>query len=183
MLSRLAKNTLIAALMGSTFLAVAGFENLLAEPEPLAQIQAEHIMLATSDYHGTISWYRENLGFRIKHEWTVPEFPNLQLAYLEKNGFIIEVVASPDTPQVNAPKNFAERLQQPGIGHFAFLVSDVDAVTASLAVKGIEIIVPPTSFPDSGRRLSFVEDNNGYMIEFLQELPLGERVPYTGEGE
>ncbi|MGB3612166.1 MAG: VOC family protein [Elainellaceae cyanobacterium] len=138
-------------------------------------------MISTADYDGTISWYRENLGFRIKHEWTVPELPELQLAYLEKNGFIVEVVASPDTSRPTPPENFSERLQQPGIGHFAFVVTDVDAVTASLEAKGVTIIVPPTNFPNSGRRLSFVEDNNGYMIEFLEELPLEERVPYTGD--
>lgn len=183
MLSRLAKNTLIAVLAGSTFVAFTGSNRLPAQPDPLAQMRAEHVMIATSDYDGTISWYREKLGFRIKHEWTVPEFPDLQLAYLEKNEFIIEIVASPNTPVASSPANFVERLQQPGIGHFAFLVNDVDATTATLEAKGVAVIVPPTSFPDSGRRLSFIEDNNGYMIEFLQELPLGERIPYTGEGE
>ncbi|MEM1292172.1 MAG: hypothetical protein AAGH67_11915 [Cyanobacteria bacterium P01_H01_bin.162] len=35
------------------------------------------------------------------------------------------------------------------------------------------------SFPDSGRRGAFFEDNNGNLIEFLEELPLSERQPYT----
>lgn len=179
MLSKLKKNTLVAALISSTVMTLAVSERLQSQPDPLSQMKAEHVMVATSDYDGTIAWYRQNLGFRIKHEWTVPEFPDLQLAYLEKNDFIIEVVASPSTPVTSRPDNFADRLRQPGIGHFAFLVSDVDAVTTALDAKGVEVIVPPTSFPDRGRRLSF-EDNNGYMIEFLQELPLAERVPYTG---
>lgn len=182
MLSVLKKNTLAAVLIGSTFATIIGSERILSQPDPLAQMQAEHVMIATADYSDTIAWYRESLGFHIKHEWTVPEFPDLQLAYLQKNDFIIEVVASYNTPVVAPPEDFAERLLQPGIGHFAFLVNDVDATTAALEAKGVEIIVPPTSFPDSGRRLSFIEDNNGYMIEFLQELPPDERAPYTGEG-
>ncbi|MGD1861956.1 MAG: VOC family protein [Leptolyngbyaceae cyanobacterium] len=155
-------------------------ESDLVASAPLATMQAEHVMIATSDYEETLAWYQKNLGFRIKHEWTVPEFPNLQLAYLEKNDFIIEVVASPDTPSPNPPEEFAARLQQPGIGHFAFLVDDVDAIVVALEAKGVEMILPPTSFPDSGRRVSFIADNNGYLIEFLAELPLSERVPYTG---
>ncbi|MEO0409856.1 MAG: hypothetical protein AAF289_21145 [Cyanobacteria bacterium P01_A01_bin.135] len=46
--------------------------------------------------------------------------------------------------------------------------------------KGVEVVVPPTSFPDSGRHLPFVEDHNGYRIEFLEELLVEARVPYTG---
>ncbi len=149
--------------------------------EPLSTMQAEHVMLTTSDYEETLTWYQDKLGFRIKHEWTVPEFTDLQLAYLEKNGFIIEVVASPDTPNVQVPETFAERLQQPGVGHFAFLVEDVDAAIANLEAKGVEIVLSPTSFPNSGRRVAFFEDNNGNLIEFLEELPLGERQPYSGE--
>lgn len=186
------RNILIATLI-STTVAITAIANHLpvsqrvaisqpsaANNDPL-QLRAEHVMIATSDYDGTLTWYQEKLGFRIKHEWTVPEFPDLQLAYLEKNEFIVEVVASPDTPNAKAPEDFMARLQQPGIGHFAFLVDDVDAVTATLEAKGVKVVVPPTSFPDSGRRLSFVEDNNGYMIEFLKELPPSDRKPYTGE--
>lgn len=180
MLNTLKRNALIAVLFGSAIAPTALADSTLSSTDPISQIRAEHIMLATTDYSGTLAWYRDNLGFRIKHEWTVPEFPDLQLAYLEKNDFIIEVVASPNVPNANAPEDFVARLQQPGIGHFAFLVDDVDAATAVLEAKGVNVIVPPTSFPDSGRRLSFFEDNNGNMIEFLEELPLGERAPYTG---
>jgi catechol 2,3-dioxygenase-like lactoylglutathione lyase family enzyme/ketosteroid isomerase-like protein len=151
-----------------------------SEKNALAGLRAEHVMIGTNDYDGTLSWYQDHLGFRIKHEWTVPEFADLKLAYLEKNDFVIEVVASPNTSEAEYPDGFADRLQQPGFGHLAFLVNDVDKLSAELEAKGVTFVVPPTSFPASGRRLSFVEDNNGNMIEFLQELPLGERAAYTG---
>ncbi|MEO0768136.1 MAG: VOC family protein [Cyanobacteria bacterium J06649_4] len=184
MLNTFRNRMLAVLLMGSALTTPAIAEKLQSESdlpasEPLATMRAEHVMLTTADYDATLTWYQENLGFRIKHEWTVPEFPRLQLAYLEKNGFIIEVVASPDTPAISAPESFAERLQQPGVGHFAFLVADVDAAIADLAAKDVVIVLPPTSFPDSGRRVAFFEDNNGNLIEFLEELPLGERQPYT----
>lgn len=148
--------------------------------DPLDSMKAEHIMVATNDYNETMAWYQDTLDFRIKHEWTVPEFPGLQLAYLEKNGYIVEIVASADTPDMDIPENFAERFSNPGIGHFAFLVEDVDAVAADLQAKNVSMPMPPTSFPDSGRRLIFIEDNNGNVIEFLEELPLSERKAYTG---
>lgn len=189
-LTMIRRNTLIAALSGfAVATAIAYGLPALTEGTPqqtsatdsLSELRAEHVMIATPDYNGTIDWYRQKLGFRVKHEWTVPEFPDLQLAYLEKNGFIVEVIASPDTPKAKMPEDFIARQQQPGIGHFAFLVDDVDAVTSALEAEGVKVVLPPTSFPDSGRRIAFVEDNNGYLIEFLKELPLSERKPYTGD--
>ena len=175
------KKKLLAALaIGTALAAPAVAINVRLQSDSLAQMQAEHVMLATADYEETLTWYQENLGFRIKHEWTVPEFPDLQLAYLEKNGFIVEVVASSNTPELETAGDFSSRLQQPGIRHFAFLVDDVDAAIATLEARDVEIILSPTSFPDSGRRVAFFEDNNGNLIEFLEELPLGERQPYTG---
>ena len=171
---------LVALLAGSVFGIAAIANELRAETSPLSSMRAEHVMLATNDYDETLAWYQQHLGFRIKHEWTVPEFPDLELAYLEKNGFIIEVVASPQTSDLEAPDDFAERLQQPGIGHFAFCVDDVDAAIASLEAQGVRPVLPPTSFPDSGRRVAFFEDNNGYLIEFLEELPPSDRQPYRG---
>ena len=185
MLHTFKEKVLTALLIGTALTAPAIAKTLRAESnpastEPLATMRAEHVMLTTVDYQGTLSWYQNKLGFRIKHEWTVPEFPDLKLAYLEKNGFIIEVVSSRETQAMATPDNFAERLQQPGVGHFAFLVADVDEAIATLKEKDVTVIVPPTSFPNSGRRVAFFEDNNGNLIEFLEELPLGERQPYTG---
>ncbi|MEM9534401.1 MAG: VOC family protein [Cyanobacteria bacterium P01_E01_bin.45] len=174
--------TKLVALFASSVFGIAAIANeLRAEINPLSSMRAEHVMLATNDYNETLDWYQEQLGFRIKHEWTVSEFPDLELAYLEKNGFIIEVVASPQTSDLKTPDDFAERLQQPGIGHFAFFVDDVDAAIASLEAQGIQPVLPPTSFPNSGRRVAFFEDNNGHLIEFLEELPPSDRQPYTGE--
>ncbi|MEM9566812.1 MAG: VOC family protein [Cyanobacteria bacterium P01_E01_bin.34] len=174
--------TKLAALLAGSVLGVAALASeLRADIGPLSSMRAEHVMLATNDYKETLAWYQQNLGFRIKHEWTVSEFPDLELAYLEKNGFIIKVVASPQTSDLEAPDDFAERLQQPGIGHFAFFVDDVDAAIASLEALGVQPVLPPTSFPDSGRRVAFFEDNNGHLIEFLEELSPSDRQPYTGE--
>ena len=140
-------------------------------PDPLSQIRAEHVMISTDDYDGTIAWYREMLGFAVRHEWTVPEFPGVQLAYIELNGFIIEVVGTPQAFQEQmTPPDLATALSDRGFGHLAFLAADVDAVAEELEQRGAEIILPPTSFPDSGRRLIFIRDNNGNLIEFLTPL-------------
>jgi catechol 2,3-dioxygenase-like lactoylglutathione lyase family enzyme len=128
-------------------------------------------MLSTADYDGTIAWYRDNLGFQVIHEWTVPEFEGVRLAYMQLNGFIIEVVSTPDAFQEEKiPGDLVSALSDRGFGHLAFLAADVDAVAAELKSRGVKLVVPPTSFPDAGRRLIFVQDNNGNYIEFLTPL-------------
>ena len=140
-------------------------------PNPLSQVRAEHVMISTGDYAGTIAWYRDKLGFSVKREWTVPELPGLELAYIELNGFIIEVVGTPKAFQKReTPGTLEETLSDRGFGHLAFLAADVDAVAEELVSRGVELDVPPTSFPDSGRRLIFLRDNNGNSIEFLTPL-------------
>ncbi|MBE9108527.1 VOC family protein [Nodosilinea sp. LEGE 07298] len=140
-------------------------------PDPLAQIRAEHVMISTGDYDGTIAWYRDKLGFQILQEWTVPEFADVQLAYLQLNGFIIEVVSTPNAFQAEQiPADLVTALSDRGFGHLAFLAADVDAVAAELVARGVPLVVPPTSFPDAGRRLIFIQDNNGNYIEFLTPL-------------
>lgn len=140
-------------------------------PDPLSQVRAEHIMISTGDYAGTIAWYRDKLGFTVIHEWTVPELQGIELAYIELNGFIIEVVGTPEPFQKRAtPSTLKELLSDRGIGHIAFLAADVDAVAKELIARGVQLDVPPTSFPDSGRRLIFLRDNNGNSIEFLTPL-------------
>lgn len=141
------------------------------KPDPLSQIRAEHVMISTGDYAGTIAWYRDKLGFAVKHEWTLPELPGIELAYIELNGFVIEIVGTPEAFQERKlPSSLGEALSDRGFGHLAFLAADVDAVAQELVERGVELDVPPTSFPDAGRRLIFVRDNNGNSIEFLTPL-------------
>ena len=128
-------------------------------------------MISTGDYDGTIAWYRDKLGFTVRHEWTVTEFLGAKLAYLELNGFMIEVVETPEPFQQKAvPEDLGSALGDRGFGHLAFLAADVDAVAAELESRGVPLVVPPTSFADAGRRLIFVQDNNGNYLEFLTPL-------------
>ena len=141
------------------------------QPDPLSQIRAEHVMISTANYDETIAWYTEKLGFQIVQEWTVPEFEGVQLAYIELNGFVIEVVSTPEAFQEEKiPGDLATALGDRGYGHLAFLAADVDAVAEALEARGVVLVVPPTSFPDAGRRLIFIQDNNGNYIEFLTPL-------------
>jgi catechol 2,3-dioxygenase-like lactoylglutathione lyase family enzyme len=140
----------------------------------IARIRAEHAMLGTPDYDATLAWWTDVLGFRVEIEWTVPALPGLRLAYLEKNGFRLEVVGSPERFQARgAPADLGQHLTDSGYAHLAFVADDVDAVMAELAAKGVPGFFPATSFPDVGRRVAFVMDPHGNVVEFATDLAGG----------
>lgn len=140
----------------------------------IARMRVEHAMLGTPDYDATLAWWTGVLDFRVEVEWTVPALPGLRLAYLEKNGFRLEVVGSPERFQVRAaPADLGQHLTDGGYAHLAFVVDDVDAVMAELAAKGVAVFFPPTSFPDVGRRVAFIMDPHGNVVEFAADLPEG----------
>ena len=138
----------------------------------LATARVEHVMLGTGDYDATLNWWTEKLDFTVEIEWTVPDFPGMRLAYLAKNGFRIEIVGKPERLQPRkTPRALEEHLIDSGFSHLAFVVEDVDQVMAELAQKGVAPFFPPTSFPDVGRRVGFVQDDQGNVIEFAADLP------------
>ena len=146
----------------------------IAPTQPLAGLRADHVMISTDDYAGTLEWYQEMLGFSVQLEWTVPEFPGVKLAYLALGEFLIEVVETPTAFQSKAtPEDLATALQDRGFGHLAFSVTDVDAAADSLSRRGVHFVLPPTSFPDVARRVTFFRDNNGNLLELVMPMAEG----------
>ncbi len=134
---------------------------------PLDGMQPDHVCIGVQDIEAAIAWYRKILGFEIDHRWSVPELPGFQFAYIQKNGYRIELIDSGGDVS-GEPENLAfnEFLRLRGFSHVCFRVESVDAATTEVEDRGIKIDVPPTDFPDNGRRISFFRDLDGNYIEF-----------------
>ena len=134
-------------------------------------ISIDHIMICVPNYEETLQWYREKLDATIEKEWTVDELPDLQLAYLDIHGFRLEVVASTQAQNgMPVASDFGESLRTTGIGHFCFRVDDVDEALAEMNRRGVPTFVEAADYPNVGRRVGFVKDNNGNIIEFAGGL-------------
>ena len=133
----------------------------------LNSMRIDHVMISVPNYQETLQWYQEKLNATIEKEWTVDELPDLQLAYLDVNGFRIEVVGTTQA-QAGMPdfKDFGEALRTTGIGHFCFRVDSVDDAISKLNQKGVPTFVEAADYPNIGVRVGFVKDNNGNVIEF-----------------
>ena len=143
----------------------------LPKANPLAMMRADHIMISTADYQGTVDWYRTVLGFEVVREWDIAGYEDVEVGYIAANGFMIEVVATSEEFQSEkvAPDVFTA-MSDRGYVHLAFSSADVDAVAAELISRGVELELPPTNFDAAGVRLLFIRDNNGNLIEIVTPL-------------
>lgn len=133
----------------------------------LDTIQPDHVCIGVPDIDAAIEWYRDTLGFKIDQQWIVPELPGFRLAYIKKNGYRIELIDSGEGISGKAQElAFDEFLRMRGFSHVCFLVENVDMAIAEVESRGVKIDVPPTDFPDVGRRISFFRDLHGNYIEF-----------------
>ena len=138
---------------------------------PLALMRADHIMISTDDYDGTVDWYNRILGFEVVREWDIDGYPDVDVGYISANGFMIEVVGTKQAFQdeVVAPDVFTAMSDRVYV-HMAFNSADVDGVAAELISRGVELELAPTNFDAAGVRLLFIRDNNGNLIEIVTPL-------------
>ena len=167
---------IVVAMIMSAMTAAAFAEDLSQKdssptPNPLALMRADHIMISTADYKGTVEWYNSILGFEVVREWDIDGYPDVDVGYIAANGFMIEVVGTAKEFQVEkvAPDVFTA-MSDRGYVHLAFTSADVDAVAAELIRRGVELELPPTDFDAAGVRLLFIRDNNGNLIEIVTPL-------------
>jgi methylmalonyl-CoA/ethylmalonyl-CoA epimerase len=141
--------------------------------QAIAGIKADHLCISVTNFAETVEWYKSVLGFKEEVLWKVDGYDNLELGYLTLNGFRIEIVGDKTQPKTNvSPKDFAAHFTHQGFTHICFYVDDIDQTIELLAQKGVEVLFPPQTFQLNTyhRRIAFIKDNNGNVIEFGGEL-------------
>jgi catechol 2,3-dioxygenase-like lactoylglutathione lyase family enzyme len=58
-------------------------------------------------------------------------------------------------------------MQTSGLGHVAFEVDDLDAVFAAMTAAGGAEVWAPRPSPEPGRRMAFVHDLDGNLLELI----------------
>lgn len=163
--------TSLVGLMMFCLSSLAFAEGAAPKVNPLALMRADHIMISTADYSGTVEWYRSVLGFEVVREWDIDGHPDVDVGYIAANGFKIEVVGTKEAFQAEkSPPDVFAAMSDRGYVHLAFSSVDVDAVAEELISRGVELELPPTNFDAAGVRLLFIRDNNGNLIEIVTPL-------------
>ena len=116
-----------------------------------------HVAIIGTDYQRTREFYVDKLGFAVIRDTRRPEKGDCKLD-LRLKGLELEVFIKPDAPK---RPSYPEAC---GLRHLAFRVTDVPAVVAELAEKGIAC--EPIRTDDlTGEQMTFFFDPDGLPLE------------------
>lgn len=116
-----------------------------------------HVAIIGTDYQRTREFYVDKLGFAVIRDTRRPEKGDCKLD-LRLNGLELEVFIKPDAPK---RPSYPEAC---GLRHLAFRVTDVPAVVAELAEKGIAC-EPILTDDLTGEQMTFFFDPDGLPLE------------------
>jgi glyoxylase I family protein len=143
-----------------------GFQMPALNPKSmLAGLNGNHVGIRVPDYAAAIKWYTEKLDFRIIHEW---DYADEKLAYLapaNTNDFWIEILAGGKLTPKAKYDDLGKSLGEGGYHHICFHVTNLDGVLAELKQRNVTTVGQPFYLKEINRRLAFVQDPWGNMIE------------------
>jgi len=139
---------------------------------PFASMNGHHVAVRVPDFEAAKRWYVEKLDFRVIHEW---RYADLQLAYVgpaTDDHFYIELLGDGEPKPVPKPvyTNLGDSLRLAGYHHFCLNVRDMDAAIAEFRRRGVTIVTEPFELPVISRRLAFIADPFGNLVELAQVL-------------
>lgn len=135
-----------------------------------SSMKGAHVALRVPNYEASKNWYIEKLDFRVVHEWP---FGDLQLAYLappNDDNFWIELLAGGNPALQNTYTDLNESLHPSGYHHFCMDTDSVDNTLIELKRRNVNIIGEAFDLPIIGKRLAFIADNDGNLIELAEKL-------------
>jgi len=137
---------------------------------PFSNMRGAHVAVRVPDYEASKKWYMEKLDFRLVHEWP---FGDLQLAYLapaNDDNFWIELLAGGNPAPAANYTDLNESLHPQGYHHFCIDVPNVDKALAELRRRGVSVVGEPFDLAAIGKRLAFISDPWGNLIELAEQL-------------
>jgi glyoxylase I family protein len=138
---------------------------------PFASFGGHHVGVRVPDYDAAKEWYTTKLDFRVLQEWP---YGDLKLAYLmpaNDDDFHIELLAGPVPHPRPVHDDLAVSLDYGGYQHICLQVSIIDTALAELRQRGVDIVGEPFEIEAISRRLAFIRDPWGNMIELAETLP------------
>lgn len=137
---------------------------------PFASMRGHHVAVRVPDFAAGKRWYTEKLDFRVIHEWP---YADQQLAYLapaNDDAFLIELLGGGNPPPIPKPvyTDLGDSLRLQGYHHYCLNVASVDDTLAELRRRGVTIVTEAFELPVINRRLAFLADPWGNLIELAE---------------
>lgn len=122
-----------------------------------------HTMLRVGDLERSLRFYTDVLDMRVlrRHDYPEGRFTLAFVGYQdESEGAVLELTHNWDTAHYEVGT---------GYGHIALEVDDAAAACARVAERGGKVTRPAGPMKHGTTVIAFVEDPDGYKIEFIQK--------------
>lgn len=141
---------------------------------PDQQFWFHHVGVSVADMDGSIAWWEDILGFTLERRYVLANIP-AEIAMLANGPLHVELLKVPAPKPAAAERHVPDDdLQTCGNKHVAFSVADVRAFIAEISGRGAEVVWLKEL--SNGRAASFIRDNEGNLIEFVQFPRIDEAV-------
>ncbi len=120
----------------------------------------DHVEIVPRDFEGTIDFFLNVLGFKMKQRQKVNNPPFQEVAYLTLNDTMVELMS------VQSPAPLSSEPWIVGYRAMALEVEDMDKAVAYLKSKGVEITWGPVNLGTSKR--AEIQTPDGISIELRQ---------------
>ena len=125
-------------------------------------MQLLHTMIRVGDLDKSINFYTKVLGMKLLRRKDYPD-GKFTLAFVgygdEANTAVIELTHNWETKRYDLGNGF---------GHLAIGLPDIYAACAAVKAKGGTVTREPGPMKFGGSEIAFVQDPDGYKIEFIQ---------------
>jgi catechol 2,3-dioxygenase-like lactoylglutathione lyase family enzyme len=133
------------------------------------QLSHDHVALRVVDSDAAIDWYTTKLDFTVDQEWP---FGDMKLAYLSNGTVKVVLLGGSEAELQVPPTDLADTFDAERVHHFCIAVDDLDTTVTELRRRGVNFLGEPFVVEQIGRRLAFLTDNAGNMIEL--SAPMGD---------
>ena len=128
--------------------------------------------MRTPDLESAKRWWVDTLDFRVIAEW---DYVDEKLAYLappNDDHMYIEILGGgdPGPREVRPYSDLADSLKYAGYHHVCLDVSSVDETLGRLRARGVTIASEPFVVHAISRRLAFIADPLGNLIELAEVI-------------
>lgn len=137
---------------------------------PFASMKGHHVAVRVPDFQAAKAWYTEKLDFRVIHEWPYADQHLAYLAPATDDLFYMELLGDGTPGPIPKPvySDLGDSLRLAGYHHFCLNVASVDDTIAELRRRGVTIVTEPFELPVINRRLAFLSDPFGNLIELAE---------------
>ena len=129
-------------------------------------VTAHHTGMTVQDLDAAVAWWSAAFGFETLLAFELPG--GVSGAMLRTpGGARIELFAAEGSAEGLAHADPPAALRRRGFGHVALEVSDLEGAFAAAVEAGGNPVWDPRPSPEPGRRMAFVHDPEGNLVELI----------------